>query len=708
MEMTKPLSPNRQPQIEDNDEINLAEVLGTLWRGKLIILAVAFLAVLLAGYYAFVSAIPVYTATSSVALESRQEQIVDIESVMTGLGGDQATINTEVEVFKSRELIGRLVDELNLTADPEFNAQLRPEPKFSVGQAISWVVTLIRGEREPLPPPSPAQIRDSVVSEVLNRIVITNIRQSYVFRITVTTQDPAKSSLIANRLAELYIQNQVEVKFERTERATKWLSERVSELRVELENAERALKSFSSNTDLISPEGLFALNRQIKELRERRDELAIQIGTTEATLATLEANAEADYDQRAAVAGDSTLTSLLPRAAEGDEAAQARFDARYDQLLVRARQSEARARQQINALEVSITDLAARIDRQSTELVNLQQYQREAEASRLIYEHFLGRLKETSVQQGIQQADSRLLSHAVVPESPSAPRKVRILGLGLILGLIAGAGIVLGREAAQNTFRISEDLEKTTGLPVIGQIPTIPARRRKNVLKYLSDKPSSAAAEAVRNLRTSVLLANLDNPPKVIMSTSSIPGEGKTTQSLAMAQNLAGLGKKVLLIEGDIRKRIFSEYFDIKTDKGLLAVLSGEVTLEEAAVYNDQLRAHILIGEKSKVNAADVFSSDTFDRFLKTARDAFDYVIIDTPPVLAVPDARVIGGSVDAIMYAVKWDSTTRRQVSEGLRSFANVNVKVSGLVLTQIDKRGMKRYGYGDSYGSYSNYYHE
>jgi capsular exopolysaccharide synthesis family protein len=706
--MTKPLSPNRQPQIEDNDEINLAEVLGTLWRGKLIILAVAFLAVLLAGYYAFVSAIPVYTATSSVALESRQEQIVDIESVMTGLGGDQATINTEVEVFKSRELIGRLVDELNLTADPEFNAQLRPEPKFSVGQAISWVVTLIRGEREPLPPPSPAQIRDSVVSEVLNRIVITNIRQSYVFRITVTTQDPAKSSLIANRLAELYIQNQVEVKFERTERATKWLSERVSELRVELENAERALKSFSSNTDLISPEGLFALNRQIKELRERRDELAIQIGTTEATLATLEANAEADYDQRAAVAGDSTLTSLLPRAAEGDKAAQARFDARYDQLLVRARQSEARARQQINALEVSITDLAARIDRQSTELVNLQQYQREAEASRLIYEHFLGRLKETSVQQGIQQADSRLLSHAVVPESPSAPRKVRILGLGLILGLIAGAGIVLGREAAQNTFRISEDLEKTTGLPVIGQIPTIPARRRKNVLKYLSDKPSSAAAEAVRNLRTSVLLANLDNPPKVIMSTSSIPGEGKTTQSLAMAQNLAGLGKKVLLIEGDIRKRIFSEYFDIKTDKGLLAVLSGEVTLEEAAVYNDQLRAHILIGEKSKVNAADVFSSDTFDRFLKTARDAFDYVIIDTPPVLAVPDARVIGGSVDAIMYAVKWDSTTRRQVSEGLRSFANVNVKVSGLVLTQIDKRGMKRYGYGDSYGSYSNYYHE
>jgi capsular exopolysaccharide synthesis family protein len=542
----------------------------------------------------------------------------------------------------------------------------------------------------------------------MDRVSISNVRQSYVFRITVTTQQPEKSSNIANRLAELYILNQINVKYERTEQATEWLTGRVSELRQQLEDAETALKAFSANTDLISPEGLYALNRQIKELRERRDELNREMGAIEARAAVLEANVGAGFDERADAGKDTALSSLLARAKEGDSATITRFDSRYQQLLIRARQDNDRARQQLTVIEESISDLTKRIDRQSTELVTLQQYQREAEASRLIYEHFLGRLKETSVQQGIQQADSRLLSEAVVPHSPSSPRRARILIAAMFLGLIGGSVIVLAREAAQNTFRISDDLEKTTGLPVIGQIPTIPARRRKNVLKYLSDKPSSAAAEAVRNLRTSVLLANLDNPPKVIMSTSSIPGEGKTTQSLAMTQNLAGLGKRVLLIEGDIRKRVFSEYFDLETDKGLLAVLSGEATLEEAAVFNDQLNAHLLIGERSKVNAADVFSSETFGRFLESARDQFDYIIIDTPPVLAVPDARVIGRSVDVIMYAVKWDSTTRRQVSEGLRSFANVNVKVSGLVLTQIDKRGMKRYGYGDSYGSYSNYYHE
>ena len=433
-----------------------------------------------------------------------------------------------------------------------------------------------------------------------------------------------------------------------------------------------------------------------------------QIGDAEAKAAVLTDNVDASFDQRATVANDTTLVSLLARANAGDAVAQERFDDRYADLIARTRQDAIRTTQQLAILDKSVSDMEARIGRQSDELVKLQQYQREAEASRLIYEHFLGRLKETSVQQGIQQADSRVLSSAVVPGAPSAPRKSMILALSLVLGTIAGAGVVLGREMTQNTYRVSDALEKDTGLPVIGQIPVIPARRRKNVLKYLSDKPSSAAAESIRNLRTSVLLANLDNPPKVIMSTSSVPGEGKTTQSLAMTHNLSMMGKKVLLIEGDIRRRVFSEYFEVEGHKGLLSVLSGETPLSEAVVFIDQLGADVLLGEKSKVNAADTFSSETFGRFMQAVRSEYDYIIIDTPPVLAVPDARVIGGWVDAIIYAVKWDSTTRRQVAEGLKAFANVNVKVSGLVLSQIDRRGMKRYGYGDSYGNYSSYYHD
>lgn len=695
-----------QRQVEEDSEIDLSHLVKTLWRGKWIILVCTVIAIFISGYYVFVRAVPVYTATASIALESREEQIVDIESVVTGLGGDQATVNTEIEVLKSRSLISKLVRDLNLQDDPEFNPELRPKGGLSIGSGIRWIRGNVFGQDVTRKPREAQAIFDTVVNQVLATISVSNPRQTFVFRISSVTKDPRKSALISNRLAELYIADQISVKFDRTEQATVWLTDRVSDLRIELETAETELKAFSAETDLISPEGLYALNRQVKELRDRRSALAEQMALLEVRATSLEANTDASYEVKATVADDDLLRSLLPSVMDNNASAITSFDTRYSTMLMRATQEVSRAKNQLSVLGTSITELTARIERQSNELVTLQQYQREAEASRLIYEHFLSRLKETSVQQGIQQADARILSRAVIPVSPSAPRKSRVLAFSILLGLIAGTAIVLLREAAQNTYRLAEVIEKNTGLPVIGQIPTIPGRRRKNILKYFSDKPNSGAAESIRNLRTSILLADLDNPPQVIMSTSSVPGEGKTTQSLAMTQNLAAMGKKVLLIEGDIRRRVFSEYFELDTEHGLLAVLSGEARLEDAVRYNDQLMADVLIGEASKVNAADVFSSEKFVKFLKEVREKYDYVIIDTPPVLAVPDARVIGQSVDAIMYAIKWDDTTKRQVSEGLKSFKSVNVKVTGLVLTQINKRGMKQYGYGDSYGSYDSYY--
>ncbi|WP_370211787.1 polysaccharide biosynthesis tyrosine autokinase [Roseovarius sp.] len=681
------------------EEIDLGQLLGTLWRGKLWIAMAMAVALLIGGYYAFVSAVPTYTSSATVALESRQDQVVDIESVVTGLGGDQSTINTEVEVLRSRGLLEQVVERLDLTNDPEFNAALRERSMFSLGALLS----VLRSSDEEA---SERRVLDSVIDVLSSKVAISNIRNSYVFRITVTTEAPRKSALIANTVAEAYIRDQISVKFEKTAQATEWLSDQVSTLRLDLENAETELKSFSSSTDLISPEGLFALNRQLKDLRDRKSNLTEAIAAQKAAVVNLETVEGLSPEEKAQRASDPSLARLAEDIQNGVEGAAETFETQYAVLLTRAQQEVLRLEAQFEAVDTSIVELTERIETQSSELVRLQQLEREAQANGLIYEAFLSRLKETTVQQGIQQADSRVLSQAVVPLSPSAPKKPMILALSLILGAMIGGAAVLIREMSQNTYRVAEALERNTGRTVIGQIPTIPSRNRANVLQYLTDKPNSAAAEAVRNLRTSLLLANIDMPPRVIMSTSSIPGEGKTTQSISLAQNLSGLGKKVLLVEGDIRRRVFSEYFDIHDKPGFLSVLAGEASLQSAVTFNEQLQADILLGETSKVNAADLFSSDTFAQFLGTLRDAYDYVIIDTPPVLAVPDARVIGQHVDAILYTVKWDSTTHRQVNDGLKSLANVNLKVTGLVLSQIDQRGMKRYGYGDSYGAYQAYY--
>ena len=548
---------------------------------------------------------------------------------------------------------------------------------------------------------------DAAIDAMLRKMSISNIRQSYVFRIAVETESPRKSAEIANTLADLYILNQLETKFEATEKATTWLTDRVGQLQIELESAEAAVKDFNANAELVSPEALAGLNRQIKELRDRLQDATQAEALAQRQIDTLTAARDSgDMDRMEAVAKDSVLTRIHDQIKTSPDTDQALFQSRFETILARAILDQSRAQNQIDALTTTIADQRDQIERQSEDLGILLQLQREAEASKLIYEYFLARLKETSVQQGIQKADSRLLSSAVEPLRPSAPRKSMIVALSFILGAIAGIALILLREFSQKTFRASEDLEARTGYTVLGQIPAISARRRKNVLKYLQDKPTSGAAEAIRNLRTSILLSNVDNPPQIIMSTSSVPGEGKTTQSLALAQNLSGLGKKVLLIEGDIRRRVFSEYFDIKERRGMISVLSGDRTLEEAVVHEKTMNVDILIGEKTGTNAADLFSSGRFTKFLEDLRSQYDYVIIDTPPVLAVPDARVIGQSVDAIVYTVKWDSTTHRQVQEGLKSFETVNIRVTGLVLGQISSKGMKGYGYGDSYGSYSSYY--
>ncbi len=689
------------PVDQPADEIDLAKLIGVLWRSRALISLCGLLTLIVGAYYALFAAIPVFTANATVALESRQDQIVDIESVVSGLPGDQVAINTELEVLRSRRLIGKVASDLDLRNDPEFNLLLQSSSWLSIDSFVDWVQQDLLGQDAETKVWSDQSINDAVVDAVLRAVNVTNVRQSYVFSISVVSQDAEKSAQIANRLAELYIDDQIALKFEKTVQATEWLTDRVAELQLELETAEDRLKDYGSNTDLISPQGLVALNRQLKDLRDRRAGLESDRNDAAARLNALQnASASSDVAEMVRLAGSAELSRLV--SSEPSD----RFRETYGAIVARADVEKSRLEAQLDAVVMSIGEISQRIETQSDELVQLQQLQREAEASRLIYEFFLGRLKETSVQQGLQQAESRVLSYAVVPVSASAPRKPIILMLSLTFGLLIGSAIALLREFSQNTFRVAEDLEAKTGYAVIGQIPVIPSRSRKKVLTYLRNKPNSAAAEAIRNLRTSLLLANLDKPPKIIMSTSSIPGEGKTTQSIALAQNLAGLNKKVLLLEGDIRRRVMNEYFDIPDKSGFLSVMLGDVALDQALTHLPDMGIDVLLGETSQANAADIFSSDRFAEFLSVLRESYDYIIIDTPPVLVVTDARIIGRWVDTTIYTVKWDSTPHRQVLDGLKSLEQVNIKVAGLVLGQISARGMKRYGYGDRYGAYHSYY--
>ena len=693
------------PADSDDDEIDLMELFRALWRGKWVIALSALVAVVLGGYYAVGVAEPQYRATAQLTLEVRTGQVVDLESVMTGVSTEQAALNTEIEIITSRRILGKLVDERDLTRDPEFNPALEPPSALARARGVlaGWL-----GGSDGAGTPGEAYEktpRDKAIDILRQKLSASVQRDTYVFNISATTGDAEKSARILNTLADLYLQEQIAVKFEATEQAVAWLSKRVTELEADLREKEDTLKAARSETELISPEALEGLNLQAKNLRERLEEMRAGVDSARADLERLTAlRAAGDRAAAAEAAGDATLRRLLQSLREGEPDAAAMFDQRLDALVGRAEEAYDRQLSQANALAESYRTLQERIERQSSDLVRIEQMTREVETTRTLYETFLTRLKETTVQRGLQQADSRVLSDAI-PGEKVAPRTALILALSMVLGLMAGAAIVLVRQFLHDTFRAAEDLERATGLPVLGQIPKLPVRERKDLIGYLKDRPTSAPAEAIRNLRTSLLLSDIDHPPQIIMSTSALPGEGKTTQAVALAQNLAGLDKAVLLIEGDIRRRTFAQYFSDVPAGGVLSALSGEVPLNEVVFHDARVGADILMGEKSRANAADLFSSDKFRAFLARAREAYDFVIIDTPPVLVVPDARVIGQHADAILFSVAWDKTQRGQVLAALREFESANLGVTGIALAQIDPKGMRRYGYGGKYGAYGAY---
>ncbi len=633
---------------DTDDSLDLRQALSTLWRGKIIIGLLGFLGAFAGWGWAVNIAVPAFEATAVLVLEAESKPVIQLDALLQGSTGDNTLVNTEVEVLKSRSLLSAVVAAEGLTDDPEFNSQLRPDgiPEIIRSVASEWMPFLT--EFAPKAEPSERRARTLTIDQLSEQITVRNVPDSMVFELVMESASPEKAARIINTLADIYIERQIETKFLATEQAASWLTDRVATLKQELQRAESAAASFSAEMELINEDTLEALSQQLKDVRIRI------------------------------------------RARQGDP--------------TRPAVQTPRQIQQIAALTNLEKDLEQRISRQSQDLVTLEELAREADASRQIYEYFLSRLKETSVQQGIQQADSRILTRAEQPELPSRPRVGLATLMAGVLSMIFAAMVVLAREAGLVVFRNEAQLEEATGLPVLGVIPRFPPRRRKSVLKYLIRKPNSAAVEAIRNLRTSIMIGGKQEP-KVIMITSSVPKEGKTTLSLGLAQSMAGLDKKVLLIEGDLRRQTFHSYFAMPTVGGVADVVRGRVALSAAVMSDDKLGIDYLAGMADTSNAADILSGRGYARLIRDARKFYDVVIIDTPPILVVPDARVAAPHADAILYCVRWDHTHESLVRTGIGSLGKIGVQVGGLVLTRFDTKMQRRYGVGGAFDARGYY---
>ena len=704
-------NPNHTPnQIISDGEIDLVKLAASLWRGKWTVLAFVLFCVCVADFYVRQVAVPLYPATAKIALKEHQPEkiLTDIESLMSNGPITDSGINTQLEVLRSRDLVGKLVDSLDLISQPAFNPLLR-EPRLS-SQIRTQLFTLFGlASEKPKTPQSPEVVRSIVINSVLNTMAFSNPKNTRVINISVTTTEAALSALMANKMATLYIENQIQIKLDALASATEFLSSRTSELKHDFEELKIQLANFSSQSELVNPTVLKSQEVQLRDMRTRMREKAEIVDEKMEKWTTLRSFKEAGNLQGIIKLSNDFRLNRAISEYRNDKISLDDLNLQVEHFMLNNEEGVEREQKQLSALKASEFLLAKQIERQSQELIVLQQLERETEGARLLYQSFFTRLLEMNVQLGLEAADGRLLSTAI-QSGQSSPIKSQILYFGGAIGLIMGASLVLFWELRFSGYRSVNELRDRSGYSVLAAVPLIPVRQRKNIISYLKTKPESLVSEAVRNLRTSIIMSNLNQIKQVIMLTSSVPREGKTVLSFALAQNMVGLGKRILLIEADIRRRVHSVEIDRNNTVTLVDLVAGDKKWKEVSLYVAELGSDILTASRSDKNAADIFASQRFSELLTELREYYDYIIIDSPPVLAVPDARLIGAISDANIYVVEWNSTSSAQVDQGLDMLSSIGVNKIGLVLNQIDTRKTKAFGYTGSYGygAYRSEYYE
>jgi succinoglycan biosynthesis transport protein ExoP len=676
-------------------------------------------------------ATPKYTAIANVMLDTRKEKVTNAEAVLSGLPADSASVDTEVEVLKSRQLAERVVKALNLEQDAEFNRKLaKPSGVKAVAGGIASLFGAAAPDKARLSPIAQQKLHEKVVDNVLKGLSVKRAGLTYIINVNYESEQPAKAAQIANKFAELYLLEQLEAKFDATQQATTWLNTRLNELRGQVQADDAAVQQYKISNNLLSASGTSLTEQEISNYNQTLAQSRAQVAEDEARLNTAKqqlARGSTGEDVGEALSSPVIQNLRQQRTEVSAKVAdlQGRYGDRHPEMLKAKRQLddidaqihaeiqriisnlEAKvqvSRQRSGAMAGSLGGAKGTLAANNRAMVHLNELQRTADASRTLYESYLGRYKETSTQQGIEQSDARVVSKAKIPNSQSSPKVALNLALGLLLGLGAGVGAIALAETLDAGLATAEDVERRLETAYLGAIPLLSSVAEESNLGPIDQvvaKPLSAFSEAFRNLRASILYSRLGEPVKVVAVTSSLPGEGKTTTSICLG--------RVIIVDCDLRRRTVNRMLGAEPKVGLLEVLSGEATLQQAISIDADTGAHFLPLAKTAFTPKDVFGTTAMDRLLDDLRARYDMVILDTAPILPVADTRVLAPKADVVLFLARWRKTPQHAIEAAFRLLAGTGAHLGGVALTQMDMKQQSKYGYGDPgyyYAEYKKYY--
>ena len=692
-------------------EVSPWDILRGIWARKEIV-AVVFIGFMSLVLFWVATATPTYTVETRVMLSPRAGEISTFDTEIQGPLPDAETLQSEIQVMTSRRLIARLIQDLGLGASPEFNPALRQPGLFG---RIAIALGMQEGER----------ITDieEITDQVLGRLEVFQKSGSRVIAIVFTSVDPRMASAIPNRLAELYIAQQIEEKAGVNTEATRWLAQQIEELRVKVQESEAAVEDFRTAAGLFLTNGSTVPQQQLTDLNSQlsvaeADRAAAQARLSNARNLVASGNAvnsaaevlqspliqnlrQQEVALRAQIAQMSeTLLPTHPRMMES-EANLADLELQIEKevyKVIEALENEARV---ANARVAALRDNLNRAQRRTAQLnqdeVKLRALQREAETNRALLESFLRRHEEAKARADAdaQAANARIVSRAQQPTEPTSPRSGPALMLGAAAGLLLSFLVVFLVEVFARGFRIGEQIERVTGMPFLGLAPELDRRSGSGLpAADLLRNPNGLYAESIRALQGNVLMARIGNRrARTVLITSSVEGEGKTSTAASLARVFALGGHRTLVIDADMRAPSLHVALGAAPCPGLSELLTGRAAFQHVIRQEPGSPAHFLQAGAPLANPTAALASQQMQWVLSALQQTYDYVIIDSPAAMAAADAQVLTNLADITVLIVRWSSTSRHVVARVLKMLSAASSRRVGILLTRVDLRRYRRY---------------
>ena len=717
--------------------IQIRDFLGREWR---LIALVTGLSVVLGVAYVAISPVK-YTAQTDMIIDTKRVTWTQSEMSSENRTMEDASVESEIETTKSEKVALSVIARLHLDKDPEF---------IGAGRGLRRrIFSLFKATEGP--EPTKDDLTRNALATIKDNLRVTRVGRSYIEQIAYTSLDRDKAAKIANAFADAYIEDQLQAKFEATRRASAWLEQRIGELRQQASDAYKAVQDFKSeHSIIIGVDGKLASEVELDQLGIALAKARADTSQARAKLDRISRVLEQRSDKEALNIPDPVVTDALSNPVITklrqqfleDQNKESEWSARYGSDHTAARNLRA----EMAALQRAIWDEISRIaesykselqiaksqeesiDKRMIEVfqksaatrqsqVRLRELETAATTYRGIYQTFLSRFTQSVQQQSFPSTEARVVTLAAPPRSPSAPKIKLTLALASLCGLGLGVMLAFAREQMNRQIHTRAQLEKLLGTSCLAVLPVFTEKRpllRKSsespesaVLRQISEvAPFSATAEALRYIKVAIDLHPTGG--KVIGIVSALPGEGKTTIAASFANFLAKSGASTLLIDADMRNPAMTKTLGYTNAPGLLNLVADKSGVDDLVITDSKYKFDFLPSSTriKPANSSDILNSPIVKDMLRAAKNRYNYIIVDLPPILPVVDVKAAAHLFEAFVLVVGWGSTSTDEVVKAVGASSIMSERLLGAVLNKADEAVMRRFeGYSDRrYTYYTN----